>query len=85
MNMWSSSRRVLQDLLSLSAVRSFCLTPAQVSVSAHFNTNVIIINLTVYETALSQGVSVIKPNVSKQRFYLTASVTSRFTTHTKSY
>lgn len=85
MNMWSSSRRVLQDLLSLSAVRSFSLTPAQVSVSAHFNTNVIIINLTVYETALSQGVSFIKPNVSKQRFYLTALVTSHFTTHTKSY
>ncbi|XP_070778240.1 large ribosomal subunit protein bL9m [Enoplosus armatus] len=29
MNMWSSGRRVLQDLLSQPAVRSFSLTPAQ--------------------------------------------------------
>lgn len=29
MNMWSSGRRVLQDLLSQSAVRSFSLTPVQ--------------------------------------------------------
>lgn len=37
LNMWSSGRRVLQDLLSQAAVRSFSLTPAQVSVSAQFN------------------------------------------------
>lgn len=42
MTMWSSGRRALQDLLSLPAVRSFSLSPAQVSVSAHFSTNVIL-------------------------------------------